>query len=66
MKDRIKYCLNNENGNPNLQNLIGLAFAMTILCGMYPLGRSVYRYICSIPASKAGLSKSVVVGYNIS
>ena len=43
MKDTIKYILLNENGGPNLEELIGIAFSLSVSLAVYIVGHAWNR-----------------------
>lgn len=65
MKNRILYVLNNENGSPALEQIVAIGAAFGIMCGIYYVGASYYRYIHSVPGSKVG-GYTIVAGYQTS
>ena len=65
MLNKIKYCLNNENGNPNLENLFGIAFALAALIALFNLGRSLWTFAHDMPDRGSGMTeyKKTIMGY---
>ena len=63
MVNRIKNCLNNENGSPQIEALFGISVALSLVYVTYGLGRSLYRYLNGVPGSHATANYDIVVGY---
>ena len=69
MKNRIKYCLNNECGGPNLENIISLGVAMGLVIEVYRVGTNIWEYYHHLPSTPltethdTGRS-SIIVGYS--
>lgn len=45
MRDRIKNCLNNECGGPNLENMIGIGTSIAAFVALSRLRDAVYNYV---------------------
>ena len=67
MLESIKYVLNNENGGPNLEQIMGLGISSIIMAGVWVVGRSLYAYYYTTPTIQTVDANSVnyiVIGYN--
>ncbi len=45
--NNIKYCLNNENGGPHIEELMVVAVSLTVSVGLFLFGKYVYHWYAS-------------------
>lgn len=48
MKNKIKYCLFNDIGGPNVEQIIGLGMSIAVLCGLYWVAGRAYKWIVKV------------------
>lgn len=62
-------CLNNENGGPNVENIISIAVAMAILVAVFNMARAAWNYFHIIPSTIPGIKdvsptdSTIIIGY---
>lgn len=69
MRQKIINCLNNENGGPNVENIVSIAVAMAILVQVFKMARAAWAYYHIIPSTIPGIKNisptdsTIIVGY---
>ena len=71
MFKRIKHVLNNENGGPNVEQIVGIASASLIMWGTWVIGRTLVYYYYITPtvptiSKPDGSIELICVGYKVS
>lgn len=71
MIKKIKNCLNNETGGPNLETLIAVGFALSVMTAIFHLGRILWETLHAMPGTPIskksedwGNGDCIIQGYN--
>ena len=59
MKARLKYCLFNESGGPNLEELIGIAYSLAVGAALFGVGRNMRSWLNNAGSAIGQLSSAV-------
>lgn len=55
----LKYCLFNEGGGPNLEELIGIAYSLAVGAALFVVGKSMRNWLTKAASSVNGISTAV-------
>ncbi len=59
MKDTLRLVLNNENGGPNLEELIGIAYSLAVGAALFTVGKAMALWLKGAKGTVQGLSSKV-------
>lgn len=73
MINKIKNCLMNESGGPNLETLISIGFALSVMTAVFHLGRVLWKILHEMPGTPVsqksedwGTGDCIIQGYHYS
>ena len=55
--DRCTLCLKNENGGPNLEELIGIGVGLAVGSGLYQFGEALYTWLAGTNGASTEIAK---------